>query len=290
MTVSGGSLRYEARAGQVHITEWRGQAGEAEVPERIEGMPVVSLGKKAFLSRKRLRRVRLPDTVERIDDWAFAYCDNLERVELPGGELRFGRAVFLECGRLRSLEIRGRGQTAAALLAAAVTTLDAYYLLDVAEAGGAQWLARWDARMLALLRTPDQEGYSRQVLCGEEDYGSTDMAAYVSGRRREKVRLMLLRLLYPRGLDEEIRERMQNYLREHTKGCDSEEAWQVILGEHGEDREYYELFAGLGCVNGGNLEAILRDVGEDFPEMKAFFLRFKEEHIGYGDCLADLEL
>ncbi len=288
--LAGGSLRYEIRRGGVCVTGWHGLSGEVALPEQIEGTPVKVIGKKAFLSKKNLRRVSLPDSVEQIEDWAFAYCDVLEQVELPGGALRFGRAVFLECGKLKSLAVRGKSPLVAALLAAAVTTAGAYYLLDSAEAGSREWLGRWDARMLAVLGTSDQDGYSKQVLCGEEDYGSTDLSAYMSSRRREKVRLLLLRLLYPDSMDPRARETAQNYLVAHTKGCESEETWRVLLEEHGDDREYYELFAELGCLTEENLDAVLADIGEEYPEMKAFFLRYRGEKMGYADFFDELTL
>lgn len=290
LQLAGGSLYYEIRPRGVCVTGWQGLAGEVTIPKELEGLPVTVIEKKSFLSKKNLRKVFLPDTVEEIGDWAFAYCDNLEQVELPEREIRFGKVVFLECGKLRSLVIRGKEQSVAALLAAAVTTAEAYYLLDIREAGSSEWLSRWDARLLAVMQTSDQEGYSKQVLCGEEDYGSTDLTAYMSRRRKEKVRLMLLRLLYADGLNSQIKEELQTYLKDHTKGCESEETWQVILQEHGEDREYYELFAGLGCLTEENLDDILQEIGEDYPEMKAFFLRYKQEKLGYTDFFEELEL
>lgn len=290
LAIAGGSLQYIEEARGMRITGWHGQAAEVEIPAQIEGVPVKEIGKKAFLSKKWLRRVRLPDEVERIDDWAFAYCDKLERIDLPCREISFGRAVLLECGSLREISICDKELMTAALLAAAVTKMEAYYLLNVREAGSREWLSKWDARMLALVRTPDQEGYSKQVLCGEEDYGSTDLETYTSGRRKEKVRLILLRLLYPDRLEPYVREELQTYLQNHTKGGKSEETWQVVWHEHGDEREYYELFVGTGCLREDNVDAILWDIGEEYPEMKGFFLRYKKENIGYSDFFGELEL
>lgn len=293
LTTDGGSLFYVEEANKVRITGWQGLAEEVKVPEQIGGFPVTEIGKKAFLSKKNLRRITLPDRIWRIDDWAFAYCDSLERVEMSGGEnsgISFGKSVFLECSRLKEIAVRGKKGMTGMLLAAAVVRMEAYYLLDVKDAGGREWLKRWDARMLALIRTPDQEGYSKQVLCGEEDYGSTDLEAYMSGRRKEKVRLMFLRLLYPDGLEPRVREELQTYLQNHTKGGESEEAWQVILHEHGDERAYYEMFARIGCLREDNMDAVLCDIGEEYPEMKAFFLRYKKENIGYSDFFGELEL
>lgn len=289
-SMDGERLYYVAQGDRAVITGCARGVGELVIPESIEGLPVTGIDKKAFLSRKQLRAVRLPDTLEYVGDWAFAFCDRLERVEFGNRKISFGKTVFLDCAGLRFLQIRGREEADAVLLAAAVTLCDAPYLLDVQETGSGEWLAKWDARMLTLLHTPDSEGYSRQVLCGEEDYGSTDLNAYLSERRKGKVRLALLRLLYPKGLGEETGRELKSYLLAHTKGCKGEETWQIILGEHGNERAYYEMFVKLGCVHRENIEGILQDIGDKEPEMKAYFLRYQQEYLGYGDFFADLAL
>lgn len=293
------SLYYEVKTesgrGSVRITRFQGLSSHVEVPELIQGLPVTAIDKKAFLSKKNLRRVSLPDTVEEIGDWAFAYCGHLAEVVLPHRAVRFGRAVFMECRELQRISAAEQtpeksGARFPAELLAAVTALDAAYLLDMEAAGTEEWLARWDARLDSALRIPDQEGFSRQVLCGEEDYGSTDLNAYMSGRRKEKVRLSLLRLLFDQGLSVRRREELEDYLRAHTKGQSSQETWEVILQEHGAHREYYQLFADIACVTEENLKDILTDIGEEYPEMKAYFLRFREEAMGVSDFFAELEL
>ncbi len=263
--------------------------GELQIPKLENGVPVEAIERKAFLSKKNLRRVTVPACVKQVGDWAFAYCDNLHTVLFEGCPV-FGKSVFLDCKRLKYVYVGGCQEWVAALLAAAVTTADAPYLLDAGEAGSKEWVRKWDARMQVILQSPDTEGYSKQVLCGEEDYGSTDMAAYQNGRRRRKVRLALLRLIYTQGLDSDVKARLEAYLREHTKGCETEEAWQVILEEHGDDKDYYQLFADLGCITADNFDGMLADVGEDRPELKAWLMRYKTEQLGYEDFFGDLDL
>ena len=280
----------------VRITQFQGLASQVEIPELIAGLPVTAIVRKAFLSKKNLRRIWLPDTLEEIGDWAFAYCDHLSEITLPRRAVRFGKAVFMECKELRrisaveKLHENGAPTFPAELMAAAVTTMDSAYLLDMEAAGSEEWLGKWDARLSSVLHTSDQEGFSRQILCGEEDYGSTDLAAYMSGRRKEKIRLCLLRLLFDRSLSAPLRQELEDYLRSHTKGQAGEETWQVILQEHGADREYYQLFAAIGCVTENNLNDILTDIGGEYPEMKAYFLRCREETDGAADFFAGLEL
>lgn len=284
--------------------------------------PVISIGKKAMLSCKSLRRVKLPETIEEVDDWAFAYCDELREVCLPEKAIRFGRGIFRECGKLRLITVEGKEKDIGGLLAASVTLLDAPYLFTPVSCGDADWLRQWDARMLQILRAADRDGYSKMVLCGEEDYGSKEnnLDYFLNQKRRSKVRISFMRLLHPFGLQSEVREELENYLREHTAGSGFpggyaaegeyktgggytgtafleredagvwDETWQVLLSEHGEDSEYYKLFTEIGCLTEENFDRILSEAGENYPEMKAWFLKYKEEKIGYTDFFADLML
>lgn len=289
-----GSLHYELHQGadgkqEVMITRISGLMSELVIPQTIAGCCVTGIGRKAFLSRKQLRSVTLPATVRELGDWAFAYCSNLEQVVLPGRKVAFGRSLFLDCKSLKKVVVSGKKEISE-LMAVAVTVLEAYYLLDPVHAGSEEWLSKWDARLKAYLAADDHDGYSRQVLCGEEDYGSTDLEAFLSNKRKGKVRLCYLRLLHDVGLSDGLRCQLEQYLLEHTSGCKGEEAWQVLLTEYGEERSYYELFAGIGCANEANFDSILLEIGEEHPEMKAYFLRFKEEKLGYEDFFDGLSL
>ena len=100
----------------------------------------------------------------------------------------------------------------------------------------------------------------------------------------------MMRLQYQECLKDALREYLVNYLKNHTKGCEQEETWQVLLGERSSDKESWDLFLELGCATNENMEVMLADMGEDKPEMKAYFLRYKAEKLGYGDFFAGLEL
>ena len=278
----------------------------ASKTEKGQGKPVISIGKKALLSCKSLRRVILPETMEEVGDWAFAYCDELREVCLPEKAIRFGRGIFRECGKIRLVTVAGKQRDIGGLLAASVTLLDAPYLFTPVRCGDEEWLRQWDARMLQILRTADRDGYSKMVLCGEEDYGSREnnLDYFLNQKRKSKVRIAFMRLLNPAGLQSEVKEELENYLREHTVGSAAsggilfgnkdadvwDETWQVLLTEHGEDSGYYKLFTEIGCLTEENFDIILSETGENFPEMKAWFLKYKEETIGYTDFFADLML
>lgn len=289
-------LKLQEGSDGLQVVACGGRASLVQVPEIVEGMTVTGIAKKAFLSRKHIRELILPPTIKKIEDWAFAYCGQLEQITLPGGIMELGKAVLVNADALQKVNCVKEGglhhwsEDVAYLLAGAVKDLDAYYLLDLQAAGSEEWFAKWDARLLAVMEEDDNEGYLKQVLCGEEDYGSTDLEAFLSGKRKKKVRLSMLRLQHNEGLSEKLENYLTAYLQAHTKGCEKEETWQVLLQERHSDKESWDLFLELGCATSENMESMLEDMGEEYPEMKAYFLRYKAEKLGYEDFFAGLEL
>lgn len=288
---AGGSLRYRLEENRAVIMRFETRASSVVIPDALEGLPVKELGRKCFLGQ-RLTEVIVPDTVEYVGDFCFAGASALRRAELPGEGLSFGRMPFLNCAALEKLTLRKKeaaDEQTAALLALAAVEFGSSYLLDVREAGSAEWYQRWDSRLRMELHTPDNEGHTNVVLCGEEDYESTNLEGFISAKRRKKAEFCLKRLLCPKRLAPELEAELAEYVRGHTKGADSEEAWQLILEKYGENRPYYSLFAQLDCVTPDNLEGVLADIGERFPEMKAFFLRRTQQDV-QQDFFAGLEL
>lgn len=294
--MKGGTFVYKKVSEEIFIERYKGAEMVVSVPSRIEELPVAVIGKKAFLSHKKIKKIMLPDSIREIEDWAFARCSSLESITMPES-VHLGRGLFLECGKLKEIHfmkgnegIEEQLQESLPFLFAAVPAmLDAEYLFVPKEAGTEQWLQKWDARMLTLLRKNDQEGYTKVILCGEEDYGNSP-EDYAREKRKAKVRLAFLRLLHPYHLSGHIEKELEGYLVSHTKGCETEETWEVLLSEHGEEADYFQLFARIGCVTEENFQDILEDMKEDHAEMKAFFIRYKEENIGYRDIFEDFIL
>lgn len=290
-----GSFFFQEYPDRIVITGTADAARRLVIPEQIAGRPVRGIYKKAFFNRSDLCAVSLPAALLEIGGWAFAHCVNLERVELAGRKVQMDKDPFLGCMRLKEICLpagetsRDAGQVAP-LLAAAAVRMEDPHLFSIAEAGEREWLDKWDARMLVILREPDESGFEKNVLTGEEDYASTDFERFVREKRKAKARLAYLRLLNPCGLSQDIRRELETFLQTHTKGCASEESWQVLWQEHGEEPPYYELFAALGCVTRQNLDGLLRDLQKEHPEMKAYLMRYQAETLGYSDYFSSLSL
>ena len=178
LEISGGSLCYVPEVGKIIVTQLKGLASEVVVPETIEGLPVTEIGKKCFMGRRNLRKVTLPDTVESLGDFCFAGDNALRVVSLPGKQIALGKTPFLNCSNLKQITVRpreGRPEVPGELLALAAVDFGSYYLLDMMEAGSNEWYRKWDARLFTELHTPDMEGHTNAVLCGEADYESTNL-------------------------------------------------------------------------------------------------------------------
>ena len=278
------ALQYEVKNGEIKVLAWKGYSTCACIPEEIEGVPVTAIGRKAFLSNKRIQEVCLPENIREVEEWAFAYCGRLVCVSLPRKNISFGKGAFLQCERLERMNAQGLAAGIAELLAATVHKLEAPYLLTLREAGEEEWLQKWDARMMQLIASPDREGYSKTILCGEEDYGSMEnnLDFFLSEKRRSKVRLALVRLMHNEGLSRETAKYLEEYLRTYTKGCMFEESWLVVKEEYGAQKEYCDLLYEAGALTENNYDAVLCDMGSELAESKAYLLKKKEEWFGGG--------
>lgn len=283
-----GCLTYAVNGEGVEITGSRGRDTEVEIPAQIEELPVTRIGKKAFLGNKAVKEIMLPAAIRSIGDWAFACCAKLAKITLPYGRLELGQGIFRDCFSLRQI-LDGAAAAddkkmtdVSYLAAAAVSALDAFYLFDMESAGSVEWFGRWDARLRSVMETPDAEGFSKMLLCGEEDYGSREnnLDHYTEQQRRKKVRLAVCRLMHDSLLAQEDRDTLTAYLLAHRKGQETEETWRVVLEEHGDELAYYRFLTGIGAVDKENFQAMLSDLGETHTEMKAYLMEY------YGELCA----
>ena len=293
LEIEGGKLSYSIQDGEVTVVSCRVSGSRVVIPDTIDGMHITRLDRKPFLSSKPLREICLPVGLKEIGDWAFAYCSNLKKVVLPKKDILLGRGIFKECEALTDIPHLGetgiRAEQVGKLLGAVPTKLEADYLFSPKEAGERVWLSRFDDRLREFLETPDEDGYTKMVYCGEEDIVA-NMDLYLAERRRAKSRLCFLRIMNDTELSEDFREKLKEYLVSHTKGCASQAAWEVAFKEHGNEQDYYEAFAKVGCLTEDNYDAILSEMGESYPEMKAYLMRYKSQNMESSDFFDLLSL
>ena len=65
---------------QISIDKYNGESKRINIPEKISGQEVVEIGEKAFLNNLIIEHIQLPDSILRINDFAFFGCRNLRKV------------------------------------------------------------------------------------------------------------------------------------------------------------------------------------------------------------------
>lgn len=89
--------------GTVQILKYLGDADSIEIPERIDGKEVASIGPGAFYEYDDLREIIIPDSVRSIKAEAFFGCGGLESIELGSGLKEIGKRAFIDAGKLTAV-------------------------------------------------------------------------------------------------------------------------------------------------------------------------------------------
>jgi len=90
----------------VEITKYVGKKFVVNIPQKIQGLSVTSIGKEAFKAfGKSLTSVTIPKSVTSIGEDAFSWCENLTSVTIPKGVTSIGKWAFWGCTSLPSITI-----------------------------------------------------------------------------------------------------------------------------------------------------------------------------------------
>ncbi len=270
-----GSLVFDVRGAELALSRVTGNFSVLTVPDKPdEGLPVTMVLKKAFLGKRTIKKIILPGSVRSIGDFCFAHCINLAEVEMP--VCNAGEGIFTGCKSLSKISLPGLSADVSVLIAGAVRNGAPAHLTDIEKIGD-DFLAKWDAWAISVLEAPDDDGFLNQILCGEEDYGSSDKGAYESSRRVLKASLSMLRLLNPESLSDKARKKYKDYICDHRMGaCAGNESWIAVRDLH-PDKKHFDLLSDLGCIDDSNRDAMIRELGDDKQELKSLLVKSSGE-------------
>ena len=90
-----GALEYQKAGDHVAITGYTDAIGsELIIPDKIEGLPVTIIESGAFTNCTVLERVHLPETLQRIDSWAFSGTGLKGAVDIPASVTEIREGAF----------------------------------------------------------------------------------------------------------------------------------------------------------------------------------------------------
>lgn len=95
---------WEDVEGGVVITEYTGTDKSVEIPSKIDGKDVKEIGSDAFVNVE-IIGVKLPNTVEKINDEAFLYCTTLVEVIFGDNVIEIGESAFEGCSALSKVQL-----------------------------------------------------------------------------------------------------------------------------------------------------------------------------------------
>jgi len=99
--VPGGVLYFDSRNNRVVGGDLE---GDVVIPSEIRGVPVLSVGKKAFYYRPGITSLVLPEGLITVEDNAFGDCKNLESATFPSTLVRIESGAFQRTG-LKKIEL-----------------------------------------------------------------------------------------------------------------------------------------------------------------------------------------
>ena len=192
-----------------------GTEERVNVPEYLEGCPVVGLAPYTFSQARRE------------PDLNHAICGNqVKEIVLPVKDIFLGKKVFLGCRNLKSVKfsgIEGIYEGIPCFLASMVTLMEGRPVgLELAGSSEVQWkwLEEYDAALLQYLDREDIYGFEPAFIgwFNVEDVDDQQQD-FVRERRKCKISLAFQRLFCRAGMSRETEKELSTYDRFRKKYC-----------------------------------------------------------------------
>ena len=100
-----GDFSYEVSGDEVTITYYSGSDINVTIPGAIEDKPVTAIDSGAFMDKKSLTSVTIPNSVTSVGDRAFDGCSNLTSINIPSSVTSIGQYPFIGCQGLTSITV-----------------------------------------------------------------------------------------------------------------------------------------------------------------------------------------
>ena len=89
----------------VILTKYNGTANEVNIPSKIKGYAVLSIGESAFAFCNFIDSISIPNCIINIGDDAFSSCTSLTQINIPNSVITIGNYAFANCLSLTDLQL-----------------------------------------------------------------------------------------------------------------------------------------------------------------------------------------
>ena len=277
------------------LDKYEGCDRDVTLLKEVSGKPLAVIGTKAFLSCREIERLELPETVNRIEDWAFAHMKNLQKIVLPAKDIFLGKKVFLGCHSLKRVELSGTQNLYEGIpyFLASMLTLMVEVPVSFQTAGDlqGQWnfLKDYDKALSQYLDREDTYGFEPAFIgwFNVEDVDDQQQE-FIRERRKCKIDLAFQRLLYSEGLERETEKVLSEYLLR---------TWELVKElftdkerEYSRNVQYYRIWKKIGGFSVLAPQALLDEMTEAEPEVRAFLVECELNSGTAETFFAELEL
>lgn len=288
-----GAFLYEQNNNSVTILSYEGNEHYLVIPDEIDGFFVTAIASKAFLGKKDITHLILPDSVTAIGDWAFAHMSGLQVITLSSQDLILGKQIFMDCPSVSEIRISGKSDAdpnLAFYMAYVYNALKNTLLFRFEDAGSDAWYQELDDAICRFLDRPDDDGFEPVYLgwFEDEDVMTTQYPPYVQKKRLEKAALSLKRLRFPNALNDSHKLIYQNYLRTHIDTG----VWDCILSEpYREDIGYLQLILDISCITADNIDRLIADFNRvGATQAVAVLINYKDTQLVTNDFFEQLSI
>jgi len=96
---------YNITNGKATITGYTGLGGDITIPDDIDGIPVTTIGYKAFDGASAVTSVEIPSGVVTIENSVFRLCSLLTKITIPDTVTSLGIGLFYKCHSLTEIDV-----------------------------------------------------------------------------------------------------------------------------------------------------------------------------------------
>lgn len=94
----------EDENGALTVANFKNSKDTIAIPSKYKGKKVKEIGRSSFKMSK-AKEITIPDTVTKIEDYAFAFSRNLEKITLPDTVTSIGNNAFSGCVNLKEIKL-----------------------------------------------------------------------------------------------------------------------------------------------------------------------------------------